>query len=91
MEHIGKDQLKLVKTKKFNIHLFNSITNLKIILVTSPLIDNADEKLEKVYFLYSQLLRNNWRYIVVLKERTTDQLQTVHRTSQGDIQELIIN
>lgn len=52
-----------IKTDKFTLHFFNSMTNIKIIILTSTEYEVGD-KLNRVYKLYSELLRNDWRYMV---------------------------
>ena len=63
MEHVISHKLESVKTDKFVLHFFNSLTNLKIILLTSQDCQNVKSKMLIVYTLYSDFVRNNWRYM----------------------------
>ena len=45
MDHVINHQLKTVNTGKFTIHFFNSLTNIKIILLTEPDLVDVEPKL----------------------------------------------
>lgn len=64
MEFVISHRLLSVNTNKFTIHFFNSLTNIKIILFTSPGVTEVEDKLKKVYRMYSEFVRNNWKYMV---------------------------
>ena len=63
MEHVITHKLQKVITPKFEMHFFNSLTNLKIILLTKPNAKFVEDKLLKIYQVYADFVRNNWRYM----------------------------
>lgn len=65
MEHIITHRLLSVNTSKFSVHFYNSLTNIKIILFTDNNVTLVEDKLKKVYRMYSEFVRNNWKYMVI--------------------------
>ena len=55
-------RLLRVKTNKFHIHFFCSLTNIKFVLITDNNVHEVEDKLLKVYRMYSDLVRNKWNY-----------------------------
>ena len=62
MENFMFHRLEHVQTEKFKISFFNSLTNLKIILVCAPRVQQERRLLVRVYELYGDYVKNNTFY-----------------------------
>ena len=62
MENFMFHRLESVETDKFRLSFFNSLTNLKIILICSPRAQGEKALLIRVYQLYGEYVKNNTFY-----------------------------
>lgn len=56
MENLIKYRLENVETDKFNINYYNSLTNIKIILISNSDTSAVINILKKIYFYYSDII-----------------------------------